>query len=415
MKKLKILVSAFACNPAGNWHPGEDIAGWNLTQQLSRFHDTWVISHSYNRSRVEKALTQNLMNSAEFHFITLPVWLRGLYRIEIGQRIYYYIWQIKAWRAARRLHRRVQFDVAHHITFNNDWMPSFIGAFLPVPFIWGPVGGGQRTPKSFFREYSLKGKINDRVREMAQWVGRNVLISRKRCLENAKAILVCNNETRDKIPKELLHKIHFFPVNGISPEDLSSSPDPQRSNNAFNVMTTGRLIHWKAYDIAIRSYAIFCEKYPQSKLTVIGTGPEEDRLKKLAKRSGCNSNIQFIPWLERHEWLSKLHSCDVFLFPSLREGGGAVVVEAMAHGKPVVCLDIAGPGFHIQDEWGIKVLPKNPDYAVSEMAKALEKLYLDENMRASMGESARRRAENYYLWDRLGERMQEIYQEALGI
>jgi len=415
MKKLKILVSAFACNPTGNWHPGEDIAGWNLTRQLSRFHDIWVITHSYNRQGIQKILSQQRLNNAKFHYVDLPSWLKALYKTEVGQRIYYYLWQIRGWRIAKRIHRKFHFDVAHHITFNNDWMPSFIGAFLPIPFIWGPVGGGQRTPKSFFREYSLKGKINDRVREMAQWLGRNVLISRKRCLKKAIAILVCNNETRAKVPKEFLHKTHLYPVNGISPEDFSPDPDSKKPDGSFVVMTTGRLIHWKAFNIAIESFALFCEKFPESQLILIGTGPEEDRLKRLAHESGCNSNSQFIPWLPRREWLSKLRLCDVFLFSSLREGGGAVVVEAMASGKPVVCFDMAGPGFHIQEEWGIKVQPESPDYAVSEMAKALEKLYLDENMRTSMGKSARKRAEDYYLWDRLGERMQEIYRKALGI
>ena len=57
MKKLKVLVSAYACNPTGSiqLHPGEDLTGWKLVQQLSRFHDVYMITHSYNRDGVEKA------------------------------------------------------------------------------------------------------------------------------------------------------------------------------------------------------------------------------------------------------------------------------------------------------------------------------------------------------------------------
>ena len=101
------------------------------------------------------------------------------------------------------------------------------------------------------------------------------------------------------------------------------------------------------------------------------------------------------------------------LFPSFRDGGGQVVIEAMAQGKPVIGMDVGGPGFHIRDEWGIKIEPRSPDYAVQEMALALERLYLDHNLRDQMGKAGRSRAEEYYLWDRLGDRLQNIYLEVL--
>jgi hypothetical protein len=121
-------------------------------EQLARFHDLWVITHSYNEAGISEALGAKPLPNVRFHFVELPRAMRWLYRIEFGQRIYYYLWQIKAWRVARKLHRKVRFDAAHHLTFGNDWIPSFIGAFLPVPFIWGPVGGGQRTPKPLLKE-----------------------------------------------------------------------------------------------------------------------------------------------------------------------------------------------------------------------------------------------------------------------
>ena len=119
--------------------------------------------------------------------------------------------------------------------------------------------------------------------------------------------------------------------------------------------------------------------------------------------------------MPRNEFLKELASCELFLFPSLRDGGGAVVVEAMAAGKPVICLDIAGPGFHIENEWGIKIKPRSPGQAIPEMDKALEKLYFDEELRVRLGEAARERAEKFYHWDRLGENLFKIYQEVLKL
>ena len=134
-----------------------------------------------------------------------------------------------------------------------------------------------------------------------------------------------------------------------------------------------------------------------------------DRIQDL----GLQSKVKIYQWMPHEKFIQMIRSCHVFIFPSFRDGGGAVVVEAMASGKPVICLDIGGPGFHIQKEWGTKISPKNPEYVIQEMAKALEKLHLNKDLHTKMGEAARKRAEEFYLWDRLGERLQEIYEQAL--
>jgi glycosyltransferase involved in cell wall biosynthesis len=117
--------------------------------------------------------------------------------------------------------------------------------------------------------------------------------------------------------------------------------------------------------------------------------------------------------MRREEFLGRMISCDVFLFPSLRDGGGAVVVEALAAGKPVVCLDVGGPAVHVTNVCGIKVAPRSRDQAIREIAEALERLYVDKELRRRMGRAARDRAERFYLWDELGERLMGIYHETL--
>jgi len=138
-------------------------------------------------------------------------------------------------------------------------------------------------------------------------------------------------------------------------------------------------------------------------------------LDALARELGLEEKVRFKDWMPREGFLAEMASCDVFLFPSLRDGGGAVVVEAMAAGKPVVCLDLAGPGMHVVDGCGIKVPPHSPEQVVGEMATALGRLYSDKEFRLRMGRKARERAVREYHWDRLGERLQEIYDEALGL
>jgi glycosyltransferase involved in cell wall biosynthesis len=415
MKRLHVLVSAYACNPTSSLqlHPGEDITGWRLVGQIRRFNEVWVITHTYNRPGVEKALAEGAYGGVHFHFLDLPGGLRALYKIEFGQRIYYYLWQFAAWRLARRLHRIHRFDLAHHLTFGNDWIGSIIGAFLPVPYIHGPVGGGQKTPKPLLKEYTVYGRFAERVRQAAQWGGRHDYI-RRRCLRRAKAILVCNKETQAKIPRKDRPKVFYFPVNGMSREDLDLISAGGERGPAFRVLTAGRMHRLKGFALAIKAFARLAEKHPDAEFRIIGMGEEEANLKTLAADLGVSNKIDFIPWMARPDLLKTMASADVFLFPSFRDGGGAVVIEAMAAGKPVVVLDSGGPGSHIEESWGVKIAPGEPEETAERFAETLVRLYEDPARREALGRAARRRVEDFYIYDKEGERMQEIYRLALG-
>lgn len=414
MKRLNLLVSAYACNPLATEesYPGEAILGWNLVKQLSRFHDVSVITRTYNREGIEEAVRLENLRGIQFHYLALPRFVSFIKRNFLGFSFYYLLWQIKAYFLARRLHGRSKFDVFHHITFNNDWMPSFIGAYLPLPFIWGPMGGGQKVPVSLQKIIHWKNRINQNLRVFGQWFWRHTVF-RKRCVQRALAILVCNKDTEEKI-KTSEPKIYSFPVNGISPDELGLRTDSSgQSNDVFRLIYAGRLDAIKGVNLGIKAFSLFAQHHLDSRFEIIGIGPEKDRLENLTKELGLGDKVLFMPWMERADLLSRMVESDVVLFPSFRDGGGQVIIEAMAQGKPVIGLNVGGPGFHIQEEWGIKIEPKNPEYVVQEMAKALERLYLDKNLRLKMGEAGRRRARDYYLWGRLGDRLQHIYQEVL--
>jgi len=422
---MKVLVSAYACYPPSTERcteedkkmaDGEALLGWNLIGQIARSHDVWVITQARNRRGIERALQreeQTALKAVRFTYIDFPGWPEALWDNQISNHFYYYFWQILAFFRARTLHRIVHFDLAHHLTFANDWMPSFIGAFLPAPFIWGPIGGGHTTPKALRQEYTWSQRLGEYYRMSVQWIGRNVLMSRRRCQKRAKAILVCNYETKHKVPARWQDKVHLFPVNSLSPENFGEPLVNHPEDGVFTILTVGRLRQLKGFGLAIKAFATFTQKYPSSKLEIIGDGPDERRLRRLARELQIEDRVFFSTWLPRNEVFRKMAKCDVFLFPSFREGGGAVIVEAMAKAKPVIGLDTGGPALHIQPEWGIKVAPTSYDQVLGDLSSALQRLFLDGNLRHRLGEAARRRAMDYYLLDRLGERLEKIYREAL--
>jgi len=416
--KLRVLVSAYAClrDPDRRFGDGgEGVLGWNIVKQFARFHRVFVLTSSQNQEVVEEALQKNPIPNLGFCYIDLPRWLHSLNRFSGGVQIYAYLWQLKAYFVARKLHQKFHFDVFHHVTYANDWMASFIGALLPISYIRGTGGGAHRVPKSFLSDFSFFDHLSQYLRSIGQWFFKHdpfFILGQKR----ARAILVCNRESFEAIPKKWQYKAHLFPVNGISKEDLDLLSKIEKKNgNKFKVLSAGKLLAIKGVNLAIKAFKIFSDKVQNAELEIIGDGPEFRHLKNLAQKLGIQNKVQFKKWRPRNEFLKELINCDVFLFPSLRDGGGAVVVEAMAAGKPVICLDIAGPGLHITEERGIKVIPHSPKQAIQDMANALERLYKDRELRCQMGRAAQKRAEEGYHWDRLGDHLLKIYQEVLEL
>jgi glycosyltransferase involved in cell wall biosynthesis len=411
----KVLVSAYAChpNPATAHFPGEAILGWHLAKEIAGFADLHLITWAFNRVGVEGTLADRDGRPAKVHYVDLPPRLyRALRDRHLGTRIYYFLWQRAAAKLAKELYRREGFDLFHQITFSNDWMPSFIAPALPIPFIWGPIGGGQRVPKELMGTLARRDRRQERSRTFLQSLWR-ATPARRRCARKASAILVCNKETKGVLSR-WGDKIVDFPVNGISREDIAAETASLVGRHGFRLLYVGRFDPIKGLPLAFEALRILLVICPAATLELVGEGPERPRLEALAARLGITDRLVWTPWSPRSEIFARMQRSDVFLFPSLRDGGGAVVVEAMASGLPVVCLDLAGPGLHIQDGWGVKVPSGRPDVVAAGLAGALGRFWCDPGLRARMGGAARERAGEFYEWGRLGARLRRIYADALS-
>jgi glycosyltransferase involved in cell wall biosynthesis len=261
-----------------------------------------------------------------------------------------------------------------------------------------------------------------------QWVFRHdpIYIYGQR---RAQAILLCNREAIEAVPPRLKAKVQWFPVNGISAEDLEvfARNDLRRGGaghegkatdlpaRSFHVISAGKLLGLKGFPMAIRAFALFAKDHADVEFTIVGDGPERAPLESLVRNLGLERQVYLEKWMPRRELLGLMSQCDTFLFPSLRDGGGAVVVEAMAAGIPVICMDLAGPGINVTEECGIKIPPQGPEQTVSGIVEALDRLYGDRGLRTRMGRAARRRVEEAYAWDKLGDRLRGIYESMVGV
>jgi glycosyltransferase involved in cell wall biosynthesis len=110
--------------------------------------------------------------------------------------------------------------------------------------------------------------------------------------------------------------------------------------------------------------------------------------------------------------LELLGSCDVLIHPSLHDSGGWVCLEAMAAGRPVVCLDLGGPAFLIGEDAGFKVAADDAKGALAGLVTAMLRLAREPHLRASMGAAGRKRVQSEFCWQDKGRALFEIYTTA---
>ncbi|ROR35148.1 glycosyltransferase family 4 protein [Inmirania thermothiophila] len=407
---MKVLISAYACEPGKGSEPG---VGWNWVRQSARLaEEVWVITRANNREAIEKALAEEPLPNVRWVYFDLPRWARFWKKGQRGVHLYYYLWQIGNYFLARRLHRQVGFDLVHHVTFVNYWMPSFL-ALLPSPFIWGPVGGGESAPKAFYQTFSLRGKIYETLRDLARWLGEHDPFTRMTARKSALA-LATTEETAQRLAKLGARNVQVLSQVALASDEIARlGAIPPRQGNPFRLVSMGNLLHLKGFHLGMEAFARLVKEVPQSEYWLVGDGPERKNLERLARRLGVAEKVKFWGALRRHEALQKLAECDVLVHPSLHDSGGWVCVEAMAAGKPVICLDLGGPALQVTGETGFKIPARTPEQAVEEMAKAMRKLAEDPELRRRMGEAARKRVKEAFSWERRGEEIQKVYKWVL--
>jgi len=407
-KQLKVLVSAYACESEKGSEPG---VGWNWVKQIGRFHEVWVITRSSNRKSIEQEKSK-IPSNIHWIYFDFPVWLRFWKKGQRGVHLYYYLWQIAVYFLARRIHKEVNFDIVHHLTFGVYWLPSFL-SLLPIAFIYGPLGGAERTPKEFYRSFSLRGKIHEWLRNTARSVGEYDPFVRM-SIRRAKLVLAKVKETGDRLSFLGAREVQIYPESGISIEEIEELGKTNvRESNRFKVISIGRLLHWKGFHLGLVAFSELLSDLPSSEYWIIGEGPERQSLENMSKELLIDHSVKFFSELPRNEVLRKLSECDVLVHPSLHDSGGWVCLEAMAIGKPVLCLDLGGPAMQVTEETGFKIPAGTPEQSVNDLTNAMKRLANDSCLGRRMGEAAQNRVFEYFDWDKKGEWINKIYQKVV--
>lgn len=405
-RRMRVLLSAFACEP----HKGsEPEVGWQWALQMARFHDVTVLTQSKNRAGIEAALGSlgNGPPKPRFIYFDLPKALQKLRKFSLGLRIYYVLWQKRAWAEVRRLHAAYPFDLLHHVTFAAFRYPTVIWGH-GVPCVWGPVGGIESVPTPLLpwaHPVSLVAEVLRNFSNVIQAARHNDL-PRRAAASNA---VLVSTEEMQKTLAELNIPCQLMPTIGLQSRELPFQ-NRRPGGGPLRILFVGKIISLKGIDLALKALSL---SNTDATFTLVGTGNYLPTARRLVKKAGLEQRVSFIGQLSRGQVLELYKDFDVMLFPSLHDTGGYAVIEAMFNELPVICLACGGPAVAVRHGCGIKVPIGSRRQVVEGLATAIHFYDNDRQALLSHGKAAREAILEFYEWDKKGTQMNEVYEQAV--
>ncbi len=378
--------------------------------------EAWLITHARTRDELLGLLPAE---TGRMHFVPDTPLHRAVYRLghplpsvvrcfttDFLNRL---LTQFIARRLARRLVRRHAINVIHQPIPVSPRETSLLHT-MNAPVVIGPMNGDIDYPPAFRhlsrRSQTLFLRTGRRLSGLM-----HLLMPGKR---RAAILLVANERTRAALPAGLRGRVITLVENGIDSALWQPASPVACHGPVVRFVFAGRLVDFKGADLLLQSFHQVRRCLPAVTLDVIGDGP-------MRKTAGPGPNPGAVPvrHLSRVVVASRMRrifrQCDVFVLPTLAECGGAVILEAMACGLPVISTAWGGPADYLDDSCGVLVPPESPESFVQNIARAMRKLAEDPALRQRLGCAARQRVVACFDWGKKIDAMIDVYQQAIAL
>jgi glycosyltransferase involved in cell wall biosynthesis len=418
-ERLRVLVIAEAANPEWVSVP---LVGWSHARALADVVSAHVVTQERNRLALERAGWKEgrEFTALDSEALAAPMWkfdqtLRRLTGLgwtttTALAAIPYYYFEHQLWRRFGDAIRRREFDVVHRLTPLSPTTPSVIAGRCRragVPFVWGPVNGGIPWPPGF----------SDVIRAEGEWLSYvrgayRLLPGYGATRRDAAAIIVASRATLDDL-SGYRDKCVYIPENAIDPERFGRWAPRAPATGPLRITFVGRLVPYKGADMLIEAVAPLARD-GRAIVEIIGDGPQRQALERQIESEGLQGRISLAGWVRNEQLADRLAGAELFAFPSVREFGGGVVLEAMVQGVVPIVVDYGGPGELVTESTGFRVPIGTRESIVSGFRGILSELARDRSPLAAMSERARRRVEQLFTWKVKAEQVHQVYRWVLG-
>ncbi|NJL68627.1 MAG: glycosyltransferase family 4 protein, partial [Microcoleus sp. SM1_3_4] len=208
-------------------------------------------------------------------------------------------------------------------------------------------------------------------------------------------------------------RIELFYENGIASSFLTETKKVTK-DSPINLLFVGRLVPYKCADILIEAVSrLEPNVREKTHLTIVGDGQERNSLEERVRELNLGEKVKFAGWVGQEETVEYYRQADIFCFPSIREFGGAVVMEAMACGLPCIVPNNGGIGEYVTEETGFRIEPTSREYLTQELTNKIKILVEDDELRQKMSVKSMEKAKEFE-WDCKAQKIVEIYHKTIA-
>ncbi|MEI6656042.1 MAG: glycosyltransferase family 4 protein [Verrucomicrobiota bacterium] len=423
MRKLRVLVIAEAANPELT---SVALIGYSLSQALAEVCDAHLVTESRNAGSLRQAgvaadAFTAITNPAQRIAFRIATVLRG--GTSLGWTIHsalatlaYPLFERKVWRHFAMRLKAGEFDLVHRITPLSPTTPSYLAkklAVIGVPLVLGPLNGGIPWPAGFHQIRRAEREWLGYVRDLYR-----LLPGLKATRQLASALVLASRHTYGEVTGTLAaleKKAIWLPENAIDPErfpEVFVEPNRPVASDPLRVAFLGRLVPYKGADMLIEAVAPLI-RAGRMTLEIIGDGPQLPELKALVARENLGGAVAFPGWVAHAQVRQHLAKAQIFAFPSVREFGGGVVLEAMAMGLVPVVIDYGGPAELIPQGCGVIVPMGTRHEIIRAFHHALVDLTDDPAAVHASGLRAQQHVRAHFTWAAKARQILQVYAWAL--
>jgi len=373
---MKVLISAIACDPSGGSEGG---VGWHTVNLIAKEHEVFVLVHGKYQRGWQQALKQNMIPSnVTPRFICREVdWIQHRLAARIQSWVQYLHFNQSLFDVASDWHKEVCFDLAHHVTYAT-WRVASPLWRLPIPFIWGPIGGTGRFPFRFMPALSNGAKLY----ELARYFQGCLTIQTRQfrnCTSRSTFVIAANRETYEFIKRYRREgKILELAAVFFRDEKISQFTKPLsvvRQDARIRLFAGGNMIGSKGLRFAVKALSIVNSFGIPFHYTIAGGGPEIQTIRNLVSEYRLSHVITFHPGFTGSEYVEALKNSDIYFLPSFRETTPVTLIEAMLAGCYPIVADVSAPGQIVREFWGTAVAAKNSRALIDGLAKSVISMF----------------------------------------
>ncbi len=376
MSRTALLLAAYQCAPEQG---SASQIGWEWFAGLQQKHAVTLVTHARNRAALDAAGSR--APETEILYIDTEWFAGPLYRL--AQRLFpssehsvfliasldYFLYDFLAWRTLRTRQRRGQrWDLIHRVTPVTLAAPSWLSR-LGLAVVIGPVNCGLQNPTGFQTILRRDSSWLVHVRALARLLDGVIGSTRQ-----AAHILTATRASLQAVPRRHRDRCSMMLENGVHLERYTDLDWPAHpgATQPLRMLFVGRLIPVKALEFLLEACANLIAAGQPVVLEVVGSGPMEATWRALAQTLRLDERqVIFHGALPATSVVAALARCHALCLPSVRESGGAVLLEAMAAARPVIALNYGGPAEIVDATVGARLPFESPAQVVRDLTATL--------------------------------------------